>query len=119
MAAHNPCIQDAKIRQLCVDSEVNKEKHRVIDEGFREIFHGETSLKSRLIEAECGIDSINKTISRSSKQLMWFIGIMVTVQIAAFGGLAYYASQQSSAAAPSPVTIRPLHDYSCTDNFGG
>ncbi len=116
MAPHD-CVQDTKIRELCLQAGINREKHRVIEDGFREIFQGDGSMKSRLIEAECGIETIKDTIKSSSKSLMWFLGIMVTIQVAAFGGLALYSSRQAEA--PSAVTIQTPHDDAGTDNFGG
>jgi hypothetical protein len=117
MDAAHACIQDRKIRDLCDKTGRMDERVKVLERNAEEIFVGEDSMKSRLIEAECGITTITNTIRSSSKALMWFLGIMVTIQVAAFGGLALYSSRQAEA--PSAVTIQTPHDYADTDNFGG
>jgi len=84
--AHD-CVQDAKIRQLCLDVGVQKEKIRVLKAGQREVFEGDNSMKSRLIRAEDCIETIDDNIKGYFSGMKWFIGILVVIQIAAFGGL--------------------------------
>ena len=90
--AHGRCIQDAKVRELCDRSGRLDERVKALERQSDEIFMGESSMKARLIEAECGIEAIQETIRRSSASLKWFLGIMIAAQIAAFGGLAVYCS---------------------------
>ena len=73
------------------------ERVKILERNAEEIFVGEGSMKSRLIEAECGIEAIQDTITSSSRAMMWFLGIMVVVQIAAFGGLSVYCSRLGQA----------------------
>jgi hypothetical protein len=103
MDAAHACIQDRKIRDLCDKTGRMDERVKVLERNAEEIFVGEDSMKSRLIEAECGITTITNTIRSSSKALMWFLGIVVVVQIAAFGGLSVYCSHlaQTTQAASS------------------
>lgn len=88
------CVQDAKIRQLCLDVGIHKEKLRVIDAGLDEIFQGDGSMKSRLTRAENGIGAIEKEIKDSFAGFKWFIGILVAIQIAAFGGFSAFICNQ-------------------------
>lgn len=110
------CIQDKKVRQLCDVTGRMDERVKTLEKQSDEIFTGDNSIKSRLIRTEDSVESINKNIKESFSGMRWFIGILVTIQIAAFGGLSLYTShfyqQQAHQVQSSDISAgTDIHEY--------
>jgi hypothetical protein len=90
--------------EACALSKRIKDTQERWDEDYREVFHGDNSMKTRILRTEEDMKGVKSDIQASNSMFKWIIGGLVVIFLAVTGGTFTYLADQIGTLQANQIT---------------